>query len=392
MKRRNTRPAADCPRGRTESRSARRAAAPRAPRDMQRRSRGARPWRLRRGRCRVGIGAARSMADGSGRLDRSAASRPSERSRRRRGTPAAPRATPRSRRSARRQQCADKSGWHCEPLAWHPSTPYLAESSALASRLQSPHGQPRIPPSSRSRRKCCSRPMPAASFRWRRAPTTRRSIGSSRRCAASSRSTASTCRRGSPARCAPTASPSPSTAISTACSTAAPSRSPAVRAPGSMRASACSIASCTSAAIATASKSTTATIWSAASTASRSAAPSSARACSTARATRPRSRWCIWSRGCEAGGFKLLDTQFVTDHLKTFGAIEVPRRQYHKLLEAALSGEGDFAALGMQASGHRRAGAASSPQSLASKRLESVYHGASRSSVAGGEIASACRS
>jgi leucyl/phenylalanyl-tRNA--protein transferase len=48
----------------------------------------------------------------------------------------------------------------------------------------------------------------------------------------------------------------------------------------------------------------------------------------------------------KAGGFKLLDTQFVTDHLKTFGAIEVPRRQYHKLLEAALTGEGDFAALG----------------------------------------------
>jgi leucyl/phenylalanyl-tRNA---protein transferase len=47
----------------------------------------------------------------------------------------------------------------------------------------------------------------------------------------------------------------------------------------------------------------------------------------------------------KAGGFKLLDTQFVTDHLRTFGAIEVPRRQYHKLLEAALTGEGDFAAL-----------------------------------------------
>jgi leucyl/phenylalanyl-tRNA---protein transferase len=47
-----------------------------------------------------------------------------------------------------------------------------------------------------------------------------------------------------------------------------------------------------------------------------------------------------------AGGFRLLDTQFVTDHLKTFGAVEVPRRQYHKLLEAALGGEGDFAALG----------------------------------------------
>jgi leucyl/phenylalanyl-tRNA---protein transferase len=47
----------------------------------------------------------------------------------------------------------------------------------------------------------------------------------------------------------------------------------------------------------------------------------------------------------KAGGFKLLDTQFVTDHLRTFGAIEVPRRQYHKLLEGALTGEGDFAAL-----------------------------------------------
>jgi leucyl/phenylalanyl-tRNA--protein transferase len=47
----------------------------------------------------------------------------------------------------------------------------------------------------------------------------------------------------------------------------------------------------------------------------------------------------------KAGGFKLLDTQFVTDHLRIFGAIEVPRRQYHKLLEAALAGEGDFSAL-----------------------------------------------
>jgi leucyl/phenylalanyl-tRNA--protein transferase len=48
----------------------------------------------------------------------------------------------------------------------------------------------------------------------------------------------------------------------------------------------------------------------------------------------------------KAGGFKLLDTQFVTDHLRSFGAVEVPRRQYHKLLETALTGEGDFHALG----------------------------------------------
>ena len=45
------------------------------------------------------------------------------------------------------------------------------------------------------------------------------------------------------------------------------------------------------------------------------------------------------------GGFKLLDTQFVTDHLKTFGAIEVTRRQYSKLLETALVGEANVAAL-----------------------------------------------
>ena len=47
----------------------------------------------------------------------------------------------------------------------------------------------------------------------------------------------------------------------------------------------------------------------------------------------------------KAGGFALLDTQFVTDHLKIFGAVEVSRRQYHKVLEEALIGEGDFGAL-----------------------------------------------
>jgi len=37
------------------------------------------------------------------------------------------------------------------------------------------------------------------------------------------------------------------------------------------------------------------------------------------------------------GRFKLLDTQFVTDHLKTFGAIEIPARDFLKRLEAALA-------------------------------------------------------
>jgi leucyl/phenylalanyl-tRNA--protein transferase len=53
----------------------------------------------------------------------------------------------------------------------------------------------------------------------------------------------------------------------------------------------------------------------------------------------------------KAGGFRLLDTQFVTDHLKTFGALEVTRRQYHKMLESALVGEADFAALSRSMTG-----------------------------------------
>jgi leucyl/phenylalanyl-tRNA--protein transferase len=48
-----------------------------------------------------------------------------------------------------------------------------------------------------------------------------------------------------------------------------------------------------------------------------------------------------------AGGFRLLDTQYVTDHLRTLGAIEIPKVHYHKLLEAALIGEADFGALAL---------------------------------------------
>jgi leucyl/phenylalanyl-tRNA--protein transferase len=47
----------------------------------------------------------------------------------------------------------------------------------------------------------------------------------------------------------------------------------------------------------------------------------------------------------KAGGYTLLDTQFVTEHLKSFGAVEVPKRRYHRMLEEALHGEGNFAAL-----------------------------------------------
>ncbi len=36
------------------------------------------------------------------------------------------------------------------------------------------------------------------------------------------------------------------------------------------------------------------------------------------------------------GGFVLLDTQFITTHLSRFGAREIPRAQYHKLLAEAV--------------------------------------------------------
>ena len=38
-------------------------------------------------------------------------------------------------------------------------------------------------------------------------------------------------------------------------------------------------------------------------------------------------------------GFSLLDTQFTTDHLKTFGAIDMPRKDYEKLLDAAMQSD-----------------------------------------------------
>lgn len=41
-------------------------------------------------------------------------------------------------------------------------------------------------------------------------------------------------------------------------------------------------------------------------------------------------------------GFALLDTQFTTEHLKRFGAVDVPRGRYEKMLAAALKGEAAF--------------------------------------------------
>jgi leucyl/phenylalanyl-tRNA--protein transferase len=42
------------------------------------------------------------------------------------------------------------------------------------------------------------------------------------------------------------------------------------------------------------------------------------------------------------GGYRLLDTQFVTNHLLSLGAVELPRADYHILLDNALQVDGDF--------------------------------------------------
>jgi Leu/Phe-tRNA-protein transferase len=38
----------------------------------------------------------------------------------------------------------------------------------------------------------------------------------------------------------------------------------------------------------------------------------------------------------------LLDTQYVTEHLRSLGAVEISRRRYRGLLDKAVAGEADF--------------------------------------------------
>lgn len=40
--------------------------------------------------------------------------------------------------------------------------------------------------------------------------------------------------------------------------------------------------------------------------------------------------------------FELLDTQFINDNVRRYGAIEIPKADYHKLLKAALRKKARF--------------------------------------------------
>ena len=52
-----------------------------------------------------------------------------------------------------------------------------------------------------------------------------------------------------------------------------------------------------------------------------------------------------------AGGFVLLDAQYVTEHLRSFGAVEIPRRRYRAMLDQAIAGNADFSRLPLDTSG-----------------------------------------
>lgn len=46
----------------------------------------------------------------------------------------------------------------------------------------------------------------------------------------------------------------------------------------------------------------------------------------------------------QQGGFRLFDTQFLTEHLASLGAVEIPRAEYHKQLDIATAVPADFRA------------------------------------------------
>jgi leucyl/phenylalanyl-tRNA---protein transferase len=52
-----------------------------------------------------------------------------------------------------------------------------------------------------------------------------------------------------------------------------------------------------------------------------------------------------------SGGYRLLDCQFMTDHLRQFGVREIPRSQYQRVLKSALSLTPDFYHLPRRLSG-----------------------------------------
>lgn len=82
-----------------------------------------------------------------------------------------------------------------------------------------------------------------------------------------------------------------------------------------------------------------------------------------------------------AGGFRLLDAQFMTEHLSQFGAEEISRAAYHRRLSEALKVDGDFYTLGGGASAAFGSGAGATGAAVGGVTL---VGGVAGSALAGG--------
>jgi leucyl/phenylalanyl-tRNA--protein transferase len=81
-----------------------------------------------------------------------------------------------------------------------------------------------------------------------------------------------------------------------------------------------------------------------------------------------------------AGGYRLLDTQFLTEHLAQFGACEIPRREYRRRLKRALAAQADFQVFG---AGGSSGGGAGFDAGLAARAVAGLPAGAEAGMSAG---------
>lgn len=80
-----------------------------------------------------------------------------------------------------------------------------------------------------------------------------------------------------------------------------------------------------------------------------------------------------------AGGFRLFDTQFLTPHLASLGAVEISRAEYHRRLANALAMQADFNPAGYQPLPSSVASAGASPSGAASSSGASSTSGKANS-------------
>jgi leucyl/phenylalanyl-tRNA--protein transferase len=77
-----------------------------------------------------------------------------------------------------------------------------------------------------------------------------------------------------------------------------------------------------------------------------------------------------------AGGFTLLDCQFMTDHLRSMGAVEISQKDYVGLLGAALAVEGGAASAGTAGAGASASSSASAGAGADFGALDRLLEGA----------------